>query len=140
MQQPFPDHFKDFADGIGIGLYQKLSLKEGSEVLQCSQNCLETRANAGDIESIQLPGSEIQFFGYQLVKYLIAFTTESRKTIAQSTPERIIRAPEVEKMTGLSRATIWRYQKSGTFPQRVHLSPSSVGWKLSEIQEWINSR
>jgi prophage regulatory protein len=51
-----------------------------------------------------------------------------------------IRLPLVIKKTGLSRMTIYRLENRGEFPQRKQLSPNSVGWLESEIDEWIASR
>jgi len=52
---------------------------------------------------------------------------------------RILRLPEVINITGLSRATIWRKECDGSFPQRVRTGENSVGWKSTEIDEWIES-
>ena len=57
--------------------------------------------------------------------------------------ERILRIPEVVEITGLSRTTIWRRVKSGDFPAPVRLgslATRSIGWRESQIREWIESR
>ena len=54
--------------------------------------------------------------------------------------DRILRTPEVVKLTGLSRTTIWRRVRSGDFPAPVKLgslASRSVGWRESEIVEWF---
>jgi prophage regulatory protein len=51
-----------------------------------------------------------------------------------------IRLPLVLKKTGLSRMTIYRLENRGEFPKRKQLSPNSVGWLESEIDEWIATR
>ena len=55
---------------------------------------------------------------------------------------RILRCPDVVRLTGLSKATIYREVKAGRFPAAVRLTPAgrSVGWKLSCLQRWIASR
>lgn len=53
---------------------------------------------------------------------------------------KILNPHEVVKLTGLSRVTLWRLEKSGKFPQRVNLTASRVGWIETEIDEWIESR
>ena len=53
-------------------------------------------------------------------------------------PDRIIRAKEVQNMTGLSRTTLWRLENKNEFPRRLSLGGNSVGWKLSDIKNWIN--
>jgi len=52
----------------------------------------------------------------------------------------IYRAKELQQVTGLSRSTIWRLEKEGNFPHRLKISAGCVGWKKSEIDEWINGR
>lgn len=51
--------------------------------------------------------------------------------------ERIIRFPELKKVTGMSRSTIWREEHGGRFPRRIRISKGIVGWKESEVQKWI---
>jgi len=55
---------------------------------------------------------------------------------------RIIRKPEVERLTGYSGVQIWRLEGKGLFPQRVQLSPTgmAVGWYEHEILQWVQSR
>jgi prophage regulatory protein len=53
---------------------------------------------------------------------------------------KILRRPDVERMTGLSRTTIWRLERGGNFPQRVQLSANSVGWRSNEVLAWIEAR
>ncbi|WP_371232441.1 helix-turn-helix transcriptional regulator [Pseudomonas sp. QE6] len=58
----------------------------------------------------------------------------------------IIRIPEVEQITGLARATVYKRLKDDpTFPKPVPLSDSQsrgapVGWVLAEVQEWVRKR
>jgi prophage regulatory protein len=58
----------------------------------------------------------------------------------------IIRFPEVEAITGLARATVYKRLKDDpTFPRPVSLSNSKsrgspVGFVLSEIQGWVRQR
>jgi prophage regulatory protein len=54
--------------------------------------------------------------------------------------DKIIREPELLKLVGLSRTTLWRREKAGDFPKRRQLSSRSVGWVLSEVLEWIEQR
>ena len=53
--------------------------------------------------------------------------------------ERILRRPDVESITGLSRSSIYAKMASGTFPKPVKLGENSVGWKETDIQGWIAS-
>lgn len=86
--------------------------------------------------------NNIEFFGYQLLEFLLSTTTKNKTSpiTQQNTPDRIIRAKEVQTMTGLSRTTLWRLENKHEFPRRVSLGANSVGWKLSEIKNWIEER
>lgn len=54
--------------------------------------------------------------------------------------DRLIREAECRKITGLSRSTRWRMERRGQFPPRVNLTPYIVGWRLSEVMKWVESR
>ena len=53
---------------------------------------------------------------------------------------KIMRRPEVESITGLSRSSIYAKMENGTFPKGIKLSERSVGWLEHEIQEWLKNR
>lgn len=60
--------------------------------------------------------------------------------------DRIIRMPELVQMLGLSRSTI--YDKLNTksprhdaqFPRAIKIGNSAIGWRQSEINQWIVDR
>ena len=54
--------------------------------------------------------------------------------------DRILFWPEMKKIIGLSRPTIWRMEKTGGFPSRRQISAGRVAWLKSEVQDWIDSR
>ena len=54
--------------------------------------------------------------------------------------ERLIRRPDVEAMTGLSRSSIYAMIASGNFPKSVKIGDRAVAWPQSVIQEWITAR
>ena len=59
----------------------------------------------------------------------------------ENTPiDRIMRDPEVEHVTGLSRTTRWRLARAGKFPKRHQISPNCSGNLESEIRAWIAER
>jgi prophage regulatory protein len=54
---------------------------------------------------------------------------------------RLLRLPEVQRLTGLSRSSIYERMGDGTFPQSVPLgSGSAVAWIESELRSWIAER
>ena len=54
--------------------------------------------------------------------------------------ERILRRPEVEARTGLSRSTLYAMMAEGAFPKPVQLGKRAVGWPERAIAEWLESR
>jgi len=72
---------------------------------------------------------------------------DGAQNVTRHTTEQtmVIRMPQLIKMLGLSRAAIYqRLQPSSpyydeTFPKRVRLGQKSVGWRLSDVQEYINN-
>ena len=50
-----------------------------------------------------------------------------------------MRMPEVMRLTGLSKSTIHRRYRAGTFPRPLRLGPQSIGWRREEILEWLES-
>lgn len=53
---------------------------------------------------------------------------------------KILRAKDVTERTGLSRVTLWRRERVGTFPRRRDIGGGRVGWIESEINDWIANR
>jgi prophage regulatory protein len=52
-------------------------------------------------------------------------------------PDKILRMRTVLLRTGLSRSTIYRKMKDGSFPSQVRLSEHCCGWRESAINRWI---
>lgn len=143
MQPPFDNALKDIADNMGIALYQRFDLNEASLFLRCPMPDLERLADQGRIEHIRVSKTQVEFFGYQLLQHLLASIQGQTKPPApapSNQSDRILRTQEVTEMTGLSRTSIWRLERAGKFPARVPLSAGSVGWRLSDVSEWIRMR
>ena len=142
MEQPFSKQICELADNMGIALFQRFSIVEASLFLRCRIEELEKLVAKRHIEYIQLP-SQVDFFGYQLVQYLQNNIQETKSASISNSSEldRIISVKEVQDLTGLSRTSIWRLERSceGKFPARVQLSSTRIGWRLSDIQKWIQS-
>jgi len=51
----------------------------------------------------------------------------------------VLRRPDVEALTGLSRSTIYKFMKDGTFPKAVKIGPRAVGWRRADIDDWLSS-
>lgn len=52
--------------------------------------------------------------------------------------DRIVRPKEAASITGRSLSSIWRDEKAGLFPQRVRIGHSAVGYRHSELMQWID--
>lgn len=123
-------------------MYQRFTVNEAVLFLRCPEADIKRLVKSGAINCIQLTPSKVEFFGYQLLEYLLGTVTQHKVQTTQSSnePDRIIRAKEVQEMTGLSRTTLWRMENKSEFPRRVSLGVGSVGWKLSEVKLWIAKR
>ena len=54
--------------------------------------------------------------------------------------DRLLTRQEVEARTALSRTTIYRKMREGSFPEPLQIGARAVRWPESEIQSWIASR
>lgn len=54
--------------------------------------------------------------------------------------ERVIREAECRQLTGICRTTRYMMEKEGQFPARRKLGGRAVGWLLSEVAAWQQSR
>jgi prophage regulatory protein len=52
----------------------------------------------------------------------------------------ICRLPDVMRMTGLSRSSIYAAIAEGRFPAPVRLSVRAVGWPRENVELWIAER
>lgn len=57
-------------------------------------------------------------------------------------PEKLLRLPEVESLTGLKKSSIYAGMKAvpPTFPCCVRLSTRAVAWRESDIAVWQSER
>lgn len=54
--------------------------------------------------------------------------------------DRFLRVGEVLRCVPVSKPTLYRWVAVGTFPAPRLLGAHSVGWRQSEILDWIESR
>ena len=62
--------------------------------------------------------------------------------LANSANDQIIRPRSLPAVVGVSRTTIWRLERelNSNFPKRVKLSAGAVGYRMSEVQAWLEVR
>ena len=53
---------------------------------------------------------------------------------------KLLRFPAVRERTGLSRSTIWRLERLGSFPRHRRISANVVAWVEEEVTSWIHSK
>ena len=51
-----------------------------------------------------------------------------------------LRLPQVIRKTGLKRSSIYAAMQAGTFPVQIPLGERAVGWKESDVDQWIEDR
>ena len=54
--------------------------------------------------------------------------------------DRLLRRREVEKITGISRSSIYRLMQEGELPRPVRVGSAAVRWRESHITVWLESR
>lgn len=54
--------------------------------------------------------------------------------------EKVLRRPEVERLTGLSRSRIYELMDGGRFPRPINLGGRAVAWLESEVGDWLKRR
>jgi prophage regulatory protein len=51
-----------------------------------------------------------------------------------------LRLPDVKRLTGLSKSTLYALIRAQNFPAPVQLAPRTVAWVRSEVKEWAAER
>ena len=65
----------------------------------------------------------------------------TRTGVASLDPDdRVIRLPEVERLTSLKRKSLYTLMDYGDFPKQFPLAKRCVGWSLKEVLAWIEGR
>ena len=53
---------------------------------------------------------------------------------------RFLRISEVLDRVGVSRPTIYRWMREGTFPKQISIGANSVVWLESDVTKWMDQR
>jgi prophage regulatory protein len=54
--------------------------------------------------------------------------------------DRIVRLPAVKEVSGLCRSSIYEGVAAGTFPAPVKIGLRAVGWRSSDLTNWLETR
>lgn len=66
---------------------------------------------------------------------------DGRATVPPRYPDRLLRLPMVEDMTGMKKTTLYVLMKAAQFPGSVRLAGGrAVAWRESEVLAWIATR
>jgi prophage regulatory protein len=66
---------------------------------------------------------------------------ETTMPTATLTPEsRILSLKNVLGRVPISRTTLWRMEREGTFPKHVQVSINRIGWFESDVEKWISEK
>ena len=57
----------------------------------------------------------------------------------QTGTKLFIRANELSGALGISSSTIYRWRKAGLLPEPLSLGPRVIGWKIKDIENWLNN-
>lgn len=58
----------------------------------------------------------------------------------QAVPDRILSKRETAATTTLSMSSVMREVRAGNFPSPVRIGPRRIGWRSSDVAEWIKNR
>ena len=64
----------------------------------------------------------------------------SERKNPQPTYDRVVRETERKAITGICRSRWHELTRKGEVPGPIKLAGRSVGWRLSELQNWVASR
>ena len=54
--------------------------------------------------------------------------------------ERLLTRKEITREVGISRSTIYRLLRNGSFPQPIRIGERGIRWPESQVQAWIAER
>lgn len=54
--------------------------------------------------------------------------------------DRLLRLPEVQRLTGLGRSVIYQQMRDGLFPRSIKVGPRAASWSEASVQAWIQQR
>ena len=59
--------------------------------------------------------------------------------MATTTTDRLLRLNEVQARCGLSRSSLYRMMRDGSFPEPLKVGVRAVRWRESEIEAWLEA-
>lgn len=105
--------------------------------MQAQNNCASNEATATNtavhrtLQAAQLLHEALALLGVDPVQQM------PRTTRA---PDRLLRLPDVERLTGLRRSAIYEQMQRGAFPRSVKAGKRAATWSETAVQAWIADR
>ncbi len=65
---------------------------------------------------------------------------EGRDALRRNHEQRVLRPAAAAHKLGVSRATVYRWERSGAIPSRIQLGPHAVGWYERDLDEFLERR
>jgi len=77
-----------------------------------------------------------------LLREALALLGSGTVSSTESGPQsnRLLRLPEVQRLTGLRRSAIYDQMQRGRFPRSVKSSTRAAAWSEAAVQAWITDR
>ena len=66
-----------------------------------------------------------------------SYRTDSQGPPTFAAGGRLLKGRDVFQLVTLSRTTVWRRVRDGTFPAPVSLGTTRIAWRESDIAAWI---
>lgn len=57
--------------------------------------------------------------------------------MAEQLRQALLRRRDVQKITSLSRSSLYRKMGAKTFPPAIKISPRTLVWRAEEVAEWV---
>jgi prophage regulatory protein len=71
---------------------------------------------------------------------LLADQGDASSSLSRAPSDRLLRLPEVQRLTGLGRSAIYEQMSTGSFPRSIKVGSRSVSWSEAAVQAWIAKR
>lgn len=71
---------------------------------------------------------------------LFGAAISSSPAVRQDAPLSFFSIEKVADLTGLTKATIYRYVNAGIFPRQLNLGGRRVAWREADVLAWMKSR
>lgn len=70
----------------------------------------------------------------------IICNSPNNREIKMNSNISVIKTNELLKHLSISRTTLWRMQKAGTFPAPVKANGRAFGWRLKDVESWLDGQ